>query len=48
MRRQRGVTGAEEGDLRCAADEAEMRHGADEVGRARGESLGDSVAPELA
>jgi hypothetical protein len=48
MRRQSGVAGAEEGDLRCAAHEAEMRHGTDEVGGAWGESVGDGVAPELA
>ena len=48
MCRQSGVTGAEESDLRGAADETQVRHGADEIGRARCESVGDGVAPELA
>src|SRR5687768_3571258 len=47
MRREGSVSGAEEGDMGRAADKAEVRHDADEVGRARGEAVSDSVTPKL-
>lgn len=48
MRGESGVAGAEEGDGVGAADEAQVRHGADPLGGAGSETLGDGVAPELA